>query len=79
MLNDTSGRTPLKSSRNPFTCGLSGRTYTALEMAERVDHLARTLSKEFGWDPNQGTEWDKVAAIFALNTVGGGYTLYGDN
>lgn len=48
-------------------------------MAERVDHLARTLSKEFGWDPNQGTEWDKVAAIFALNTVGGGYTLYGDN
>lgn len=40
-----------------------------MQMVERVDHLARALSKEFGWQPNQGTEWDKVAGIFALNTV----------
>ena len=69
MLDDAYGRHPLKSSRNPFTCGISGRTFTALEMVERTDRLARALSKEFGWQPNQGTEWDKVAGIFALNTV----------
>jgi ribosome assembly protein SQT1 len=69
MLNDAYGRHPLKKSRNPFTCGLSGRTYTAVEVADRVEHLARALSKEFGWHPNQGTEWDKVIGIFALNTV----------
>jgi hypothetical protein len=70
MLDDAYGRHPLKYSRNPFTCGISGRTYTALEMVERTDRLARALSKEIGWQPNQGTEWDKVAGIFALNTVG---------
>ncbi|KAH8757855.1 hypothetical protein F5882DRAFT_453918 [Hyaloscypha sp. PMI_1271] len=69
MLDGAYGRHPLKSSRNPFTCGISGRTFTALEMVERTDRLARALSKEFGWQPNQGTEWDKVAGIFALNTV----------
>ncbi|KUJ09310.1 amp dependent CoA ligase-like protein [Mollisia scopiformis] len=69
MLDDTYGRCPLKDSRNPFTCGLSGKTYTALEMVDRVDYLARSLAKEFGWHPNKGTEWDKVIGIFALNTV----------
>ncbi|KAL2062104.1 hypothetical protein VTL71DRAFT_6370 [Oculimacula yallundae] len=69
MLDDAYGRHPLKSSRNPFTCGLSGRTFTATEMVTRVDHLARGLAKEFGWQPNKGTEWDKVVGIFALNTV----------
>jgi hypothetical protein len=38
-------------------------------MVLRVEHLARALSKEFGWQPNEGTEWDKVVGIFALNTV----------
>ena len=69
MLEDKHGRYPSKKSRNPFTCGLSGRTYTHMEMKGRVDHLARALSQEFGWQPNKGTEWDKVAGIFALNTV----------
>ena len=69
MLDDSYGRCPLKNSRNPFTCGLSGRTYSAVEMVSRVEHLARALSKEFGWQPNKGTEWDKVVGIFALNTV----------
>lgn len=69
MLDDSYGRYPLKKSKNPFTCGLSGRTFTGVEMAERVEFLARALSKEFEWQPNVGTEWDKVAGIFALNTV----------
>ncbi|TVY37545.1 Acyl-CoA ligase, partial [Lachnellula subtilissima] len=69
MLDEKHGRWPLKSSRNPFTCGISGRTYTAAEQVDRVELLARSLSKVLGWQPNKGTEWDKVVAIFALNTV----------
>ena len=69
MLDDAHGRFPLKDSRNPFTCGLSGKTYSALDMVDRVEHLARALSKELGWAPNEGTEWDKLIGIFALNTV----------
>jgi hypothetical protein len=69
MLDDAYGRRPVKTSRNPFTCGISGKTYSAQEMVDRTDRLARALSKELGWLPNQGTEWDKVAGIFALNTV----------
>jgi ribosome assembly protein SQT1 len=69
MLDEKHGRCPLKSSRNPFTCGISGLTYTAAEQVDRVELLARSLSKEFGWQPNKGTEWDKVIGIFALNTV----------
>lgn len=69
MLKDEYGRVPSKDSKNPFTCGLTGRTYTANEYAQRVEHLAAGLSKEFGWAPNEGTEWDKVVGLFALNTV----------
>jgi ribosome assembly protein SQT1 len=69
MLDDNYGRCPLEKSRNPFTCGISGRTYSAVEMVDRVEHLARALAKEFGWQPNNGTEWDKVIGIFAFNTV----------
>jgi len=69
MLEDKYRKHPIKSSRNPFTCGLSGKTYTTQQVVERVEHLAQGISKELGWQPNQGTEWDKVIGIFALNTV----------
>lgn len=55
--------------KNPFTDGLSGRTYSALELRERIDYLARALSKELGWKPDQGSEWDKCIAVFSLNTI----------
>lgn len=70
MIDSKYGRNPLQSSRNPFTCGITGRTYTAVELADRVELLARALAVEFNWEVNHGTEWDKVAGIFALNTVG---------
>ncbi|CAD6443866.1 2544fb31-2250-42f2-9b38-f7489fcb2a25 [Sclerotinia trifoliorum] len=69
MLNEKYGRQPFKSSRNPFTCGITGKTYTLSEQAQRVEHLARALSKELGWQPNAGTEWDKVMGVFSLNTI----------
>lgn len=69
MFDENYDRHPLGYSKAPFTCGLSGKAYSALEVKERVDFLARALSKELGFLPNQGTEWDKVIGVFSVNTV----------
>lgn len=69
MSNEAYGRRPLSESRHPFTCGITGRTYSATELFQRSEHVARSLAKRLGWEVNQGTAWDKVLAIFSLNTV----------
>lgn len=69
MFDERYGRYPLAKSRNPFTCGLTGRTYTFTQVKERVDHLSRALTKELGFKADEGTEWDKVVAVFSLNTI----------
>ncbi|KAL2043965.1 hypothetical protein N7G274_003485 [Stereocaulon virgatum] len=69
MLNEEYGRHPLHHARPPFTCGLSGAEYSALEVRDRVENLAKGLSKELGWHPNKGSEWDKVIGVFSLNTI----------
>ncbi|KAL8767819.1 MAG: hypothetical protein Q9209_005813 [Squamulea sp. 1 TL-2023] len=69
MLNEQYGRRALNDSRPPFTCGLTGAEYSAHQVKDRVYKLAKALSKELAWNPNQGTEWDKVAGIFSINTV----------
>ena len=69
MLDENYGRYPLGYSEAPFTCGLSGKSYSALEVKERVDLLARGLSKELGFHPNQGSEYEKVIGVFSVNTV----------
>ncbi|KAL5116984.1 hypothetical protein ACEQ8H_005070 [Pleosporales sp. CAS-2024a] len=69
MLDERFGRHPLGYSRNPFTCGLTGKTHSSLEVKERVDLLARGLAQELGFQPNHGSEWDKVIAVFSLNTL----------
>ncbi|KAM0800461.1 phenylacetyl-CoA ligase-like protein [Usnea florida] len=69
MLNEQYGRCPLSHALQPFTCGLTGFGYSALEVRDRVDKLARALSKELGWTPNEGAEWDKVIGIFSVNTI----------
>jgi hypothetical protein len=69
MLDERYGRYPLGYSKDPFTCGITGKSYSALETVDRVEYLASALAKEFGWHPNRGTEWDKVVGIFSVNTV----------
>jgi hypothetical protein len=69
MLEEHYDRYPLGYSRAPFICGLTGKSYSTLETKERVDALARGLAKEFGWSPNEGSEWDKVVGVFSVNTV----------
>ncbi|KAK5135564.1 hypothetical protein LTR08_005044 [Meristemomyces frigidus] len=69
MFDENYGRYPLGYSEPPFTDGLTGRAYNAFQVKERVDYLARALSQELGFNPDEGTEWDKVVACFSLNTI----------
>jgi hypothetical protein len=69
MLNEKYGRVAHAQSRDPYTCGLTGKTLSSREVVDRVDHIARGLAKEFGWSPNQGTEFDKTLAVFSVNAV----------
>ncbi|KAF4439683.1 putative phenylacetyl-CoA ligase, partial [Fusarium austroafricanum] len=66
---EKAGRKSFSTSRRPYTCGITGQSRTATQVAERVDFLARGLAKNVGFDPNDGTPWDRVVAIYALNTI----------
>ena len=63
------GRKDFSSSRSPYTCGVTGQSRSAAEVAQRVDFLARGLAKNVAFDAHDGTAWDRVVAIYALNTV----------
>jgi acyl-CoA synthetase (AMP-forming)/AMP-acid ligase II len=69
LLDEKYGRHPLASSHDPFTCGLTGKTYSSVEVRKRIDWLAQGLAKELGFHPNKGSEWDKVIAVFSVNTI----------
>lgn len=69
MFDEQYGRFPVSKSLDAYTCGLTGMSITAQEQKIRVSYLARALSEELGWGVNEGSEFDKVAGIFALNTV----------
>lgn len=65
MLDERWGRYPQEHARPPFTCGLTGTEYTALEVRDRVNTLAPGLSKELGWKLNLGSEWDQIVGVFS--------------
>lgn len=69
MRDDRYRALPLAQSRNPFTCGLTGRSYSYATLFQRVEFLARAISARTGWQPNEGVSWDKVVGIFCVNTV----------
>ncbi|KAH7395527.1 4-coumarate-CoA ligase, variant, partial [Cadophora sp. MPI-SDFR-AT-0126] len=69
ILNEKYGRRSLRCSRQPYTCGLTGNEFTTAQIRQRRDDLAKALGEELGWRVNEGTEFDKVAAIFCLNTI----------
>ncbi|KAL5313306.1 hypothetical protein ACEPPN_019039 [Leptodophora sp. 'Broadleaf-Isolate-01'] len=69
MLDEQYGRIPFADSRDPFTCGISGKTYSNDQVKERSILLARALSRELGWKAGSGSEYDKVMGVFALNTI----------
>ena len=57
-------------SRALLADGLSGKTFSRGMLRQRVEFLARALAQRLGWSPNEGSPWDKVAAIHSLNSVG---------
>lgn len=69
MLDEQYGRRPYAESSDAYTCGLSGKSISAKQQKVNVHNLARGLAKEFGWKVNEGSEYDKVVGVFALNTV----------
>lgn len=69
VFSDKYGRKPLSRSRRPYTCGITGKSYTTSEVEEREKLLARALAKRLGYDLTDGTEWDRVLALYSLNTV----------
>lgn len=70
MLSEGNCRFPFSKARHPYTCGLTGKSYSTPEVKERVDYMSRALAKLLDWEPNRGSEWDKTLVIFSLNTVG---------
>ncbi|KAI5867636.1 acetyl-CoA synthetase-like protein [Durotheca rogersii] len=75
--SDRYGRQPLTKSRNPYTCGVTGKTYTPAEVSERFELLARALSRRLGWLPNDETPWDKVVGIYSFNSIDYIMSTYG--
>lgn len=69
MFNEEHGRAAYSESRDAYTCGITGRRISAQQLKENHICIARALAKELGWKVNEGTEYDKVCGIFALNTV----------
>ncbi|KAJ4259697.1 hypothetical protein NW762_007628 [Fusarium torreyae] len=69
VFTENYARKPFSRSRNPYTCGITGKTYTTAEVIQRQELLARALSKQLGWDIHEGTEWDRVLALYSLNTI----------
>lgn len=70
ILNAKYGRRNLSESRDPYRCGITGKSYSTAQVRERRDNLAKGLAKELGWQVTSGSEYEKVATIFCLNTVG---------
>ncbi|KAJ4312663.1 hypothetical protein N0V84_009807 [Fusarium piperis] len=69
VFSEKYGRKPLSRSRKPYTCGITGKSYTTAEVEEREKLLARALAKRLGYDLTDGTEWDRVLALYSLNTI----------
>ncbi|OQU95218.1 hypothetical protein CLAIMM_01457 [Cladophialophora immunda] len=69
ILDETYGRRRIAESLNPFVCALTARSITAQQQKDDVAALSRTLAKALQWKVNEGSEYDKVAVIFAQNLV----------
>lgn len=67
--NEKYGRYPIAKARHPYTCGITGKTRSAAEVKERTELAARAIGNRLGFGPHEGTEWDRVVALYSLNSV----------
>ncbi|PVH90315.1 acetyl-CoA synthetase-like protein [Periconia macrospinosa] len=63
------GRCQFRDSRNPFTCGLSAKTRSPIEVKARIEYLAKGIGKVMGWAPNTRSEWEKVVSVYSMNHI----------
>lgn len=66
---DEYGRYPIADSLPPFTCGITGKSHSAVDVKNRIEWLSAALASELGFDVNTGSEFDKVIGLFSFNTV----------
>ena len=67
--NEAYGRKAIAHSRAPYTCGITGLSYSASEVRDRTEAVSRALARRLEIAPNQATEWDKVVCVFSANAV----------
>ncbi|KAK9442968.1 phenylacetyl-CoA ligase [Metarhizium brunneum] len=67
--NPKYGRHPITESKDPYTCGITGLTRSVADVAQRTDYLARGIARRLAFNPHEGTEWDRVACLYSLNTI----------
>ncbi|RYP15657.1 hypothetical protein DL767_010302 [Monosporascus sp. MG133] len=63
------GRRAEGSARPPLICAVTGKRYTADEVSEKVEILARALCRDLGWSPNCGSAEEKVVGILSGNSI----------
>ncbi|KAF5576820.1 phenylacetyl ligase [Fusarium pseudoanthophilum] len=65
LLEERYGRHPIQASLNPFTCGITSKTRTTLEVKQLVSLLAQGLAEKLGWHTAPSDQLERVAkAIF---------------
>ncbi|KAI8716934.1 hypothetical protein NCS52_00988000 [Fusarium sp. LHS14.1] len=69
MSTEEYGRCAISKTRNPYTCGLTGKTRDASEVITREDYLARGIGQALKFDPQRGSEWGKVVGVYSFNTI----------
>lgn len=69
MFDEKHGRAPYSNSRDAYVDGITGKAISARQQKDDCGYAARALAKELGWKVNEGTEYDKVCGVFALNTI----------
>lgn len=70
FLYDPKYRVQKSDKSHTFVCGLSGKSIKVSDAKDRMEFIARALSKRTGWVPVQEeTEWEKIACIYSINTV----------
>lgn len=69
IFEEEHGRAPFASSLDPYIDGVSGKRIGPLALKQNVECLARALARELNWGVNEGSEFSKVAGIFALNAI----------
>ncbi|KAK4169041.1 hypothetical protein QBC43DRAFT_296370 [Cladorrhinum sp. PSN259] len=57
------------SKHKLFVDGITGKSYSREILGQRMEWLACALAKNLGWSVNEGSPWDRVVAIYCLNTI----------